>query len=251
MFRSIFLIAENVFRENLRERFFFILLILGVFFLWLAQTLATFHSGGSIDHFYMDLAVGINGGLGAILILVIGLQSYFRSLESRTLWLVLVRIPYRFLFILGFFLGIWGLLLLFGTVIFVFLWILFAHSGFSFLWEATLGLAISVSLKLALLWSLALWIASYSRSFLFSFLSTLILFFVGHLKAVLPAFTNKSNSRDWWVSLTDWVLPNFLVFPMDVDAVMATEWLPLITYGLLYTIFFLSLSILCFSQRPL
>ena len=251
MFRSILIIAGNVFRENLRERFFLISLILGIFFLWLAQTLANFHMGGEIDHFYMDLAVGINSTLGAILILVVGLQSYYRTLESRTLWLLLVRIPSRSFFILGLFLGIWGLLLLFGMVIFVSLWILFVHSGFPFLWDVTVGLAISVSLKLALLWSLALWIASYSRSFLFSFLSALILFCLGHLKAILPAFTNKSHPRDWWVSLTDWVLPNFLVFPMDADAVLVTEWLPLIVYGVVYTSFFLFLSILCFSQRSL
>ncbi len=255
-------IARNTFRENIRDRVLYNLILFAL--IMIASSIALGQlTIGSEDKVIVDLGLTSISVFGTIIAIFIGIGLVYKEIERRTVHVLLSKPVRRSEFILGKFLGL--LLTLFvNTAVMVagLVLVLIWHGGVALGGYLRLMPAVYlIFLSLALTTALALLFSTFSTPAL-SALFTFFLWVIGHFSFDLREFgrLTKSAALQRVCGLLYYVLPNFANFEtangQDVirDAAYyqpiqpaAVGWISV--YGSLYCAALLALSIFIFSRR--
>jgi ABC-type transport system involved in multi-copper enzyme maturation permease subunit len=258
----ILVIARNTFRENIRDRILYNLILFALIMIFSSIVLGQLTLGHE-DKIIVDLGLTSISVFGTLIAIFIGIGLVYKELEKRTVYALLAKPVRRGEFILGKYLG-----LLF--TLFVNTMIMTAGLMLSLLWHGGIGIhaylrllpaVYLIFLSLALTTALALLFSTFSTPAL-SALFTLFLWGIGHFNPDLQEFARltKSAALQWLCKLLYYVLPNFGNFasvgsqnviqsaayyqPIGASAI---GWIS--AYAILYCAALLSISIAVFSRR--
>ncbi|MDR1497552.1 MAG: ABC transporter permease [Puniceicoccales bacterium] len=271
--RRLCAITANTFTEASRQRFFALLVLLGMVVAVSGAFLRVFNFGSSELKFTADFGFGCVFFFGSILAVVMTTQLFFAELENRTALPLLARPVRRWEFVAGKFLGAWALLGVFTALIFGVLGALLLvrshelaqeaiRAGESAPWFSVQGLAIFALLqwlRLGVVAALTLLVCSFARSLLYavtvSSLALLVCQMQGTARAALA-----SGSNSWVrvvVETAGRLLPDLQLFDLGVPLALQPAGVPAgvvasaAGYGIFYTVVLLALAVWLFSDREI
>jgi ABC-type transport system involved in multi-copper enzyme maturation permease subunit len=255
-------VARNTFRENVRDRVLYNLILFAVL-----MTVSSIALGqltlGYERKVIVDLGLTSISVFGTLMAIFVGISLVYKELEKRTVYALLSKPIRRDEFILGKYLGLLFTLLVNVAVMTLGLWLSMLYQGGieTAGYLRVLPAVYLIFLSLAVTTAIALVFSTFSSPAL-SALFTLFLWMIGHYGYDLRGFGDSSQSalmRRLFHALY-YILPNFSSFssidsrnviqsaahsqPVDMAAV---GWITL--YGLLYCTAVLGLAVAVFHRR--
>jgi ABC-type transport system involved in multi-copper enzyme maturation permease subunit len=259
---AILAIARNTFRENIRDRVLYNLILFAIIMTFSAVALGQLTLGHE-DKIIVDLGLSSISIFGMLIAIFIGISLVYKELERRTVYSLLAKPIHRHEFILGKYLGL--LCTLFVNVMIMTLGLaltlIFRGAGDLGSYLRLMPAVYLIFLSLALITAFALLFSTFSTPAL-SAVFTLFLWVAGHFNKDLLEFgaLAKSAVFRWFCNILYYLLPNISNFNwidgrnviqsaayhqgVDAGAVM---WVS--AYALLYCATLLLLSIAIFSRR--
>jgi len=251
-------IARNAFREAVRDRVLYNLVIFALLLIAGAIFLGEL-SAGQEAKIIVDLGLSAILLFGVFIAIFVGVGLVYKEIERRTLYAILAKPVGRGEFLLGKYLGL-SLTLLVNVLIMgvgLSLALIFVKRGFDPLviriWPAIL----LIYVELTILTGVALFFSSFSSPAL-SALLTFFVFVIGHFSADLKTLAHSMGSAParWLFAGLYYLLPNLAnyniitpaahgVSPDPVSVLMA------IVYGLVYVGVLLAATTLVFRRRNL
>jgi ABC-type transport system involved in multi-copper enzyme maturation permease subunit len=269
--QRVFLIAGNTWLEAVRQRFFNLLVLLGVGFVFSSLFFREFNFGTSELKFIADFGFGALAFFGAVLAIVGTAQLLFSEIESRTILTLLAKPVLRSEFILGKFLGVAAMLVVFVAVVSV------AIAAVLSWREAELTAALGTpgksglvalggvfvfaglqALKLAIVAAATILIATFARTHLFAVTVSFMVLIICHLQPLAQGVWGRSES--WLTRILSGGLavlfPNFQVFNLGDQvasgrSIALDTAVPVAAYGLGYLAVLLALAIFSFRRREI
>jgi ABC-type transport system involved in multi-copper enzyme maturation permease subunit len=262
MMQRISAIAGNTFRETVRDKILYNLILFALIMILSSLALGQLTLGNETK-VILDLGLSSISIFGVLIAIFIGIGLVYKELEKRTIYALLAKPVHRHELILGKYLG-----LLF--TLFVNLTIMTAGLELALLCAGGAGPAsflrvipavFLIFLSLALTTALAILFSTFSTPAL-SALFTFFLWIVGHFGSDLLRFGElvKSAPIRWLCKILYYGIPNFSNFnimdsrnilpsaayfqPIDYTAILGITF-----YCVLYTALVLSLSIAIFMRR--
>ncbi len=218
--RQIWAIASNTFREAIRDRILYLLLVFALAFIAFAQILSLL-TVGSEDKIIKDLGLASISLFGVLTAVFIGVSLVSKEIDRRTIYTIVSKPIHRYQFILGKYFGL-ALTLLVNTLVMTFwFYLILLLKGFA---DPRLLLAVYlIFLELLLVTALAILFSSFSTPLL-STLFSLSLYLVGHLswslellRARLSGALGKAVCRALYL-----ILPNLEIFNIKGEVVHGT-----------------------------
>ena len=254
--RRVGAIALNTFRESVRDRVLYNLLL----FVLVLVAASAFVSDLSLDmESQFTAALGLSSMLifGAVIAIFIGVGLVYKEIDKRTIYGLLSKPVHRHEFIIGKYAGL-CLTLLVNSAVMVLateLAILYVNRKFVPLHLAVLAASYLVYLELALLVAVALMFSSFSTPML-SALFSFAVYVIGHFSKDLLEMAALSNSAVTRVLLTAlyYVLPNLSNFGFITEAshgrvVPLRAAVAATAYAIVYAGILLSAAVLIFQKR--
>jgi len=256
MIWRILAIAHNTFREAVRDRVLYNL-VLFVLLLTAAAIFIGELSGGQERKIIVDLGLSAMLLFGVFIAIFVGVGLVFKEIERRTIYAIFSKPVGRGEFLVGKYLGL-GLTLLVNVLVMglgVSLALIFVNRGWDplalKLWPAVL----LIYIELMVLTSIALLFSSFSSPAL-SALLTFFVFIIGHFSSDLKGLATSMGSAGarWLFAVLYYVLPNLSNYSLITP--VAHGQLPdlshtsvVILYALVYVMIILSIATLIFRQR--
>ncbi len=259
---TILTIARNTFRENIRDKILYNLILFALIMILSSVVLGQLTLGHE-QKVIIDLGLSAISIFGTLIAVFIGISLVYKELEKRTVYALLAKPVRRYQFILGKYLGLLCTLLVNVVIMSAGLILtLMYHGGIGFLgYVRLLPIIYLIFLSLALTTAFALVFSTFSSPAL-SALFTIFLWVLGHFNGDLHEFGRlaKSAPARWLFEILYYVLPNMSNFTTmgssnviqsaaygrAIDP-MAVFWVTV--YGLAYCGVLLSISIVVFSRR--
>jgi ABC-type transport system involved in multi-copper enzyme maturation permease subunit len=254
--RRITAIALNTFRETVRDRVLYNLVLFAII-LVIGSIFVSELSINEESKFIADLGLSAVLIFGGIISIFIGVGLVFKEIEKRTIYFLLSKPVGRHEFIIGKFAGLCLTLLLnsgvmvLGTV----LALVYANRGLSPLVRSVPPAAFLIYLELGLLVSIALLFSSFTTpmlSALFSFAA----FVIGNFSPDLKEAASMAHSPllRWILTALYYLVPNLSNFRFITEAshgemVPVRMALSASIYAVIYVSILLSATILVFRSR--
>ena len=245
-------IAVNTFRENLRDKLLynlliFALLMIGSSLILMRLTLGEFH------RLILDIGLGSINFFGVLIAIFVGIGLVSKEIERKTIYTIVSKPVARYQFLLGKYVGL-SLTLLINTSIMAcgLLAVLYVQEVpiHTVLFKA-LGLIV---VEFMVITAVALLFSTFSSA-TFSAIFTLALYVIGHLTPDLKAFGEKMGGLGKPIlEGMYYVLPNLDRFNLKGHVTHRLD-LPLgdllmiAAYGMAYTAFLLMLASVIFQRR--
>lgn len=263
-------IASNTFLEAVRQRFFIVLLVLAAGLLASTEFLREFNFGASELKFVADIGFGALVLFGSVLTITVTAQLFFAEIESRTALTLLAKPVRRGEFIVGKFLGVWLVVLIFCAFVTLLLCGVLAMREAEILAsdpEAT-GPLVSYGgvlaagamqwVKFGVLGAITLLLGSYSNTNLFTAATAFLVLVICHLQYLARDVWERGGSfiARTGAALLGLLFPNFQLFNL-ADLVPTGEPLGagliarVTLYGLAYIGAFLALASFSFRRREI
>lgn len=245
-------IALNTFRENLRDKLLynllvFALLMIGSSLLLMRLTLGEFH------RLLLDVGLGSINIFGVLIAIFVGIGLVNKEIEKKTIYTIVSKPVARYQFLIGKYLGL-TLTLFVNTLIMAggLLLVLFVQDVpiESMLFKA-LGL---IFLEFMVITAVALLCSTFTSATL-SAIFTLATYVIGHLTADLKTFGEKMDEgMRAVVTGLYYILPNLERFNLKGNVihhieVSGTDLLLIAVYGLTYVAFLLMSASIIFQRR--
>ncbi len=250
--RKVLGLAANTFRETIRDRILYAILVFALLMIAGTIVLGTLTIG-------QDLKILLDVGLAAIelfgvaIAIFVGTSLLHKELDKRTVFTVLTKPVSRWQFILGKFLGLSAtlgiLLLLMGGA---FLALVFWRAGT--LPPGLVGAVGMIGIQLALLVAVSLFFSTFTSPVL-SMILTFCLYVIGHNSENLHLLSQKAGPAARMVAdALYYALPNLSTFDVKNAVVYgatvsAGQWLWAIAYGGLYAAALLAIAGGIFERR--
>ena len=257
MIFRIWAIARNTFREAVRDRVLYNLVLFALLMVGITPFIGRISIG-------IERIVLVNLGLAAITLfgvliaIFIGIGLVAKEIEKKTLYTVLSRPVRRWEFIVGKYLGLVGTLIVNSAFMAVGLFLALLYIQHHLMRaDATLLIALLfVALEFFLVTAIAILFSSFTTP-TFSALFAFAIFVIGSFAGDLRAFTKLTDGAEKWIVLAlSYAVPNFSTF--NVAARVAHgESLPgkliiaNISYAIAYSAAALAASIFIFERRNL
>ena len=260
------LVAVNVFKESVRDKVLYNLVVFAVMLISISFLLGQLTAGQDIK-IIKDLGLASIATFGLLIAVFIGIGLVWKEVERRSIYSVLAKPLRRSDFILGKYCGLVLTLLVNVSIMTVAFYAVLAYLGWKEdpaikeAWPApatdpAMLKAISlIFVELMLVTAIALVFSTFSSPFLSAVL-TLGLWVIGHFNADLRNFENVVDSRmaAWLARGLYYVLPNFAAFDVKAPVVhgqpVAFGYVALETvYGLVYLAMLLAGAVVIFSRR--
>ena len=209
MFRRIFSIAANTFRETIRNKILYAILAFALFVIGMTFFLADL-SVGDFARIIADVGLASIHIFGVIMAVFLGINLVSNEVDRKTIYILLSKPVRRFEFIFGKTLGLSVTLLLttlaMATVLFL------VHLSYRYGGRAEVGIFIAsagIYMELVLLTCLASLFSTFTTPVL-SAIFTLSLFLVGHLTKYLYVLGEQSKEAAvrWGSRFLFYLLPN-------------------------------------------
>lgn len=246
-------IAGSTFREAVRNKLLYNLLLFAILMIASSIFLADLHLGYKIRVF-RDVGLSAIALFGALIAIFVGINLVYREISQRTIYTILAKPVRRWEFLVGKYVGLTVLLLLEVAVM---------TAGFlAILWtqespiEIELLYAVGlIFVELALVTAVALFFSTFTTPYLAG-MFTVGLWITGHLLADLRAFgaqTDVASMRPLTEFLY-WFLPNLDRLDLKSEAaegipIDAARVLWATLYGALYSLTLLLASVALFRRR--
>jgi Cu-processing system permease protein len=254
--RRIRAIALNTFRESIRDRVLYNL-ILFVLILVAASALVSDLSLDMESQFTATLGLSAMLVFGALIAIFIGVGLVYKEIDKRTIYSLLSKPVQRHEFIIGKYAGL-CLTLLVNTAVMVLateLALLYVNGSFVRIHSAVLAASILVYLELAVLVAVALMFSSFSTPMLAALFSFAV-YVIGNFSKDLLQMAALANSAVSRVVLTIlyYLLPNLSNFGFITEAshgqvVPIGMALSATVYAVVYIAILLSAAVLIFQKR--
>lgn len=251
--RSIMVIAFNTFRENLRDKILYNLLIFAALLMGASILLGALTIDEQ-DKIIADMGLASINLIGVIIAIFVGIGLVSKEIERRTIYTILAKPISRSQFILGKYVGL-------AITLAVNLVIMFAVFVFT-LWMTQVTITMVLVQAAALMMveflvvtATALFFSTFSTPTL-SVALTLGLYLIGHLTSDLKALAEKSSSEMTKAVMTAlyYLCPNLELLNIKGQAVsgVSLDWsyqLSATLYGLLYASLLLAGAATIFQKR--
>jgi ABC-type transport system involved in multi-copper enzyme maturation permease subunit len=253
--RRIATIARNAFREAVRDRVLYNL-VLFVLLLTVGAIFLSELSAAQESKIIIDLGLSAVLLFGAFISIFVGVGLVYKEIERRTIYAIFAKPVGRGEFLVGKYFGLCLTLLVNVAVMGagVSLALLYVGGG----WKAALSIWPAVLLiyaELMILTAVALLFSSFSSPALSAFL-TFFVFIIGHFSADLRTFAASlgTQSARWFFSALFYLLPNLSNYSYITPAAhgqmpQLTMVLAALAYALLYITVLLSAATLIFNRR--
>ncbi|UCD85497.1 MAG: ABC transporter permease subunit [Deltaproteobacteria bacterium] len=253
-------IALNTFKETIRDKILYNLLIFALIMIGSSVLLERL-TLGERTKITVDLGLASISLFGALIAIFIGIGLVYKEIERKTIYTIVSKPIARYKFILGKFLGLLLTLLVnIAIMSIVFIIVLYAlrsyhHVGVPLDLIGILKAIFLIFLELILLTSIALFFSTFSTPTL-SAIFSLSFYVIGHLSTDLKFFGSRSESVfvQKLSSFFYYLLPNLENFNIKAQAAYSLpvdpEYIALVTgYGALYTTIVLLLTTVIFQRR--
>ncbi len=256
MFGQTLAIVRNTFREAVRDRVLYNLILFALLLIGSAIFIGEL-SAGQEAKIVVDLGLSAMLLFGAFIAIFVGVGLVYKEIERRTLYAILSKPIGRGQFLLGKYLGL-NLTLLVNVVIMgigVMLALLYTQRAWDPLAVKIWPAILLIYFELLIVTAIALVFSSFSSPALSALLSFFI-FVIGHFSSDLKALSDSASSTParWIFRMLYYLLPNFSNF----SAITATAHgvspdartvAGAMVYGILYVAALLSLASLIFRRR--
>ncbi len=262
MLHRIFSIARNTYRETVRDKILYNLILFALIMI-LSSILLGRLTLGNEDKIILDLGLSSISIFGMLIAIFIGIGLVYKELEKRTVYALLAKPVHRHELILGKYVGLLFTLLVNVAVMTVGLELALLYTGRIGLGGhlRVLPAVFLVFLSLALTTALALLFSTFSTPAL-SALFTFFLWVIGHFGKDLQSFgaLTKSATVGWFCHVLYYILPNLANFnfidsrsviqsPMIAKTIDPLAVAGSTAYAILYCAAVLALSIAIFMRR--
>ena len=210
-------IALNTFREAIRQRILYLLLVFGVAMISFAQIL-TLMTVGSEEKIIKDFGLASIDAFGVLTSVFIGIGLVSREIERRTVYTILAKPIHRFEFVLGKYAGLALTLFVNTTVMTLWFFLVLLIKG---MFDARLGVAVLLLLfQFLLITALAVMFSCLSTPILSSVM-TLALYVIGHLLWSLDLLSKRLSTETGRMlcRVVYYVLPNLGTFDIKGEVV--------------------------------
>ncbi len=215
--RRTWVIAENTFREAIRDKLLYNLLLFAALMIASSIVLAKLHIGYD-ERIYRDVGLGAIALFGALIAIFVGVGLVHREISLKTVYSMLAKPLWRHEFLLGKYLGLVVLLAIEVALMSgCFLGVLWLKGS-----QLTGGLFAAIALiflELALVTALALFFSSFTTPYLAG-MFTVALWIIGHLLADVRAFGQQDGAEALrpFTEALYWILPNLDRLDIKGDA---------------------------------
>lgn len=253
---TILAIARNTFKECVRDKVLYNLLLFAILIIASSLILGTI-TIGDVKQIIINLGLSTLSVFGTLIAIFIGITLVYKEIDKKTLYSLLAKPVTRHEFLLG---KYFGLVMTLAVNISVMLLVIFAailylrHSiQLQDLQILLAGLLIHVGLMLVV--AIALFFSTFSTP-VFSAVFTFSLYVIGHFNADIRHYglTSRSSLVRTLSSVCYYALPNFGNFQVISQAAHGqyldvTAFLLTVLYGLAYSSGILLLSVVIFQRR--
>jgi ABC-type transport system involved in multi-copper enzyme maturation permease subunit len=253
-FSQVFSIASNTFREAVRDRVLYNL----VLFVLLITACAIFLgelTAGQEARTIVNLGLGACLLFGAFISIFVGVSLVSKEIEKRTVYAIFSKPISRPEFILGKYLGLCLTLLVNVLVMGVGVSLALLYVGAGRLAVSIWGAVFLIFLELTVLTAVAILFSSFSSPALSALLSFFI-FIIGHFSASLRDLANGLGSQfaKYFFGFIYYFLPNlshfsFIKNAAHGDVPPSSMLLGAIAYAVVYSAILLAVTFLIFSRR--
>lgn len=253
-FSTTFAIARNAFREAVRDRILYNLILFVLLITASAVFLGELTAG-------QEARVIVNLGLSSVLLfgvfiaIFVGVSLVWKEIEKRTVYSIFAKPIGRGQFIVGKYLGLSATLLLNLLVMGIGVTIALLYVGGGRLIGSVWGSMALIFLELTIVTGIAIMFSSFSTPAL-SALLTFFVFLIGHFSASLLDLATGLGSRSAiaFFTVIYWILPNLSNFSFIANAangqtVPGTMLGSAIAYALAYDIALMAITVIIFSRR--
>lgn len=257
-------IAQNTFREAIRDKVLYVLLFFALVVVLGSKALGWISIGQDIK-IVKDICLAANSLFGALIAIFVGASLIYKEVDKRTLYTILARPMHRYEFVLGKYLGLMGIIGLTSLIMTVgagaYIWVLTHTSdwtalqrgaGLDGLFFVASGLIV---LKLMIVTAFAVLMSAMSSPILGAII-TFCFYIFGHATTVfldLPPQFDGTVAKELllWAY---YVVPNLSHFDIRSEAAngvpVAPAYLAYVTlYAVLYTAMLLLLAAVSFERK--
>ncbi len=214
MLGRILAIAENTYRENIRDKVLYNLILFALVMILSSLALGLLTLGNE-EKVIIDFGLSSISIFGMLIAIFIGISLVYKELEKRTVYALLAKPVHRYEWILGKYLGLLFTLLVNLVVMTVGLALAMLYIGGiqPGAYLRLLPAVYLIYLSLALITALALLFSTFSSPAL-SAVFTFFLWVIGHFGAALLSFAEltKSGPITWLCRILYYLIPNFSNF---------------------------------------
>jgi len=252
--RRIFVIAGNAFREAVRDRVLYNLVVFVLLITGSAVFLGEL-TGGQEARTIVNLGLSAMLLFGAFISIFVGVSLVSKEIDKRTIYAVFAKPVGRGEFIIGKYLGLCLTLLVNVLIMGIGVSLALVYVGGKGLAFSIWGAIFLIFLELAILTAVAILFSSFSSPALSALLSFFV-FLIGHFSRALNELAESmgSNFAKVFFGAIYYVLPNLSNYGFITESAHGT--IPpapmifgAILYALVYTGVLLVITILIFSRR--
>ncbi len=250
---SIGVIALNTFRETLRDKILYNLLLFAA--LLIALSVALSHlSMGEYDKIVMDMGLAAINLIGVIIAVFVGIGLVSKEIERRTIYTIMARPISRVQFLVGKYAGL-ALTLFANITVMVILFFATLWWGGTPIQGALLQAVALIFIELLVMTSAALFFSTFSSTMVSASL-TIGVYVIGHLTPDLKGIAEKSQNEMAATLLTGmyYICPNLELLNIKGQAAAGVSlslanhaWAT--AYGLLYAGLLLAGACVIFRRR--
>jgi len=248
----IFAVAQNTFREAVRDKVLYVLIFLAVVTIVGSKVLGWISIGQDIE-IVKSISLGAVSIFGVLIAVFVGTNLIYKEVDKRTIYTIICTPTWRFEFILGKYCGL-ALLLALVTVVMTlvataYVAVLGGSVGVTFFVAALL-----IYFKLLLVTALAVLLSSLTSPILGAII-VVAAYWVGHGTRILINLPDQFSATSKEIlRVIYYVLPNLANFDITAEAANGVAVDPkyvawTILYGLIYTTMLLVLASLAFEDK--
>ncbi|MEW5820635.1 MAG: ABC transporter permease subunit [Cyanobacteriota bacterium] len=249
-------IAKNTFKETIRDRILYVILIFAILMCLLAVILGSLSIGNNIK-IIIDFGLASINIFGVILAIFIGTSLVFKEIDRRTIYIILSKPIDRWEFLLGKFFGLsFTMTIIVALMSAVFLLMLFVYNiPLNQLYLAFVSVVL-ILMELYLIVAVSILFSSFSTPLL-SMVFASCIWLIGHFNPVMLELANFSNNAMILnlVTLFHYIFPDLSVFNIknNIDNFEYVINLPDLglkfLYGIVYTSIILLITMFSFNRK--
>ncbi len=245
-------IAQNTFREAVRDKVLYVLLFLAIATILGSKVIGWISIGQDIK-VMKSISLGATSIFGVLIAVFIGTNLIYKEIDKRTIYTILCTPAHRFEFILGKYLGLCALLAV------VTITMTCVSSSYVLLLGGQITTtyflaAFLIYIKLMLMTALALLLSSLASPILGAII-VLAVYAFGHGTRILTDLPDQFGTVSRQIlHVIYYILPNLANFELSAEAANDVAVAPgyvawVVAYGTVYTVMLLILAAIAFEDK--
>lgn len=250
---KILIIAENTFKEAVRDKILLSITIIGLFLIASSKIFIPI-SIGQAPKIIKDFGISLVEIFGVLIIIFVGSRIFHQEVERKTIYSIMSKPVSTLEFIAGKFLGLYYLIVVVQFLLFI-IFIIFCKLYLHTVDIYLLNILYFFLFEFLLLDALVIFLSCFTSP-LTSGITALLLFFIAHLTFYLKGLTQilEVPILAAVLNFLYYVLPNFTVFNVKATVVYnlpitINSYLLAFSYSFLYSLILITFSSFLYSKK--